>query len=242
MSTKIAVITDAHANLPALRAALRAIEAEGYDAIVHTGDAIAIGPYPAECLDLLSTQQALTCLMGNHDAWFAYGLPEGYHSWMSQEESTHQLWTNSALDARHRSIVERWPYLLEMKAEDVTVTLLHYGLNVSGRNFAPIIRQPQPGDLDKLFASYSSDLIFYGHHHPFSDIRGRARYINPGSLGCYQEAIARYTLLEIKGGRWTLHHRSVPYDDSQLWPAFELRYVPEREMLWQAFFGGRRRT
>jgi hypothetical protein len=53
MPTKIAVMTDVHANLPALQAALSTIEQEGYDLLVHTGDAIAIGPYPAETLDVL---------------------------------------------------------------------------------------------------------------------------------------------------------------------------------------------
>ena len=44
---RIAVMTDSHANLPALRTALKAIRKEGCDAVFHTGDAIAIGPYPA---------------------------------------------------------------------------------------------------------------------------------------------------------------------------------------------------
>jgi predicted phosphodiesterase len=50
---RIVVMTDSHANLPALQAALKDIRGNGYDVIVHTGDAVAIGPYPAECLDLL---------------------------------------------------------------------------------------------------------------------------------------------------------------------------------------------
>lgn len=50
---KLAVLTDVHANLPALRAALRALEQEGFDLLVHLGDAIAIGPFPSECLELL---------------------------------------------------------------------------------------------------------------------------------------------------------------------------------------------
>ena len=45
---KIAVLTDVHGNLPALQVALRAIRREGADAIFHTGDAIGIGPFPAE--------------------------------------------------------------------------------------------------------------------------------------------------------------------------------------------------
>ena len=40
---RIVVLTDVHGNLPALGAALAVIRGEGYDAIVHTGDAVGIG-------------------------------------------------------------------------------------------------------------------------------------------------------------------------------------------------------
>lgn len=64
---RMVVLTDVHANLPALRAALQAIRAAVYDAIFHTGDAIGIGPFPAETLDLLLTTPRLHGVMGNHD-------------------------------------------------------------------------------------------------------------------------------------------------------------------------------
>lgn len=51
--TKIAIFTDTYGNLPALQAALTAIQAEHSDAIYHLGDAIGIGPFPAECLDII---------------------------------------------------------------------------------------------------------------------------------------------------------------------------------------------
>ena len=73
---KIAVVTDVHGNLPALQAALSAISQEDCDAIYHTGDCIGIGPYPAECLDLILNTPRLFPVMGNHDAWFAHGLPD----------------------------------------------------------------------------------------------------------------------------------------------------------------------
>ncbi len=73
---KIAVITDVHANLPALWAVLAATRQERCDLIVHTGDAIGIGPFPAECLELLLETPHMICLMGNHDAWLVDGLPK----------------------------------------------------------------------------------------------------------------------------------------------------------------------
>jgi predicted phosphodiesterase len=90
MTTKLIVITDAHANLPALTAVLDAARREGYDRIVHTGDAIGIGPFPAEVLDRLLNTPNLECIMGNHDAWFVDGLPQPQPPWMSDGEVRHQ--------------------------------------------------------------------------------------------------------------------------------------------------------
>lgn len=53
---RLAVITDLHGNLPALQAAFTAIERFGVDLLIHTGDAIGIGPYPRECLEILSVR------------------------------------------------------------------------------------------------------------------------------------------------------------------------------------------
>ena len=103
--TRVAVCTDAHANLPALRAALTAIDRLGVDAIYHTGDLIGIGPYPAECLDLLLRRADARCLMGNHDAWFAFGLPAPRPPWMSEGEWEHQQWVHAQLDASLRATV-----------------------------------------------------------------------------------------------------------------------------------------
>ena len=66
---KIVVFTDTHANLPALKAMAREIKREGYDAAFHTGDAVGIGPWPAETIELLGEMPRLSLLTGNHDAW-----------------------------------------------------------------------------------------------------------------------------------------------------------------------------
>ena len=105
---RIAVITDAHANLPALEAALRAIDRLGVDAIYHGGDAVAIGPHPAECVDLLAAR-GVACVLGNHDEWYAVGMPEPRPAWMSLGEEVHQRWTHSVLGEERRATVASWP-------------------------------------------------------------------------------------------------------------------------------------
>ena len=148
---KIAVLTDVHGNLPALQEALRVIRREGCDAVVNTGDTIGIGPYPAECLDLVLNTPGMVSTMGNHDAWFAYGLPDPQPTWMSNGEARHQRWIHACLDSSLRTVVGEWPYLIQNTFEDVRVSFLHYGLTESGRNFIPIIRDPEPVELDEVF-------------------------------------------------------------------------------------------
>ena len=238
--TKLCLITDTHANLPALQAALAAIEQEGYDQLIHLGDAIAIGPQPAESLDLLLNTPRTRFVMGNHDDWFAHGLPHPRPKWMSAGELAHQKWTHAQLNSQQRWQVWRWPFCITETIKGVPVTFVHYALTSSGRHFKQIIREPTPLNLDYLFAAHDSELIFYGHHHPFSDMQGASRYINPGSLGCYYEPLARYTVAEFEGdGRYTITHKAVPYDDASLRQAFATREVPDRALLWRAFFGGR---
>ena len=236
---KIAVLTDVHGNLPALQAALRAIGREGGDAIFHTGDAIGIGPYPAECLELLLDTPRMHLIMENHDAWFACGLPDPQPSWMSDGEVKHQQWIHSCIDSSLRTVVGEWPYLIQDLFEDIRVSFLHYGLNESRRNFVPIIRDSEAADLDEMFSSLDSDLVFYGHHHPYSDTVSKARYVNPGSLGCHTAPVARFAVLECREKRYELEVRGISYDDSALFREFEKRKVPDREFIIRAFFGGR---
>ena len=236
---KIAILTDIHGNLPALQGALKAIQQEGCDEIFHTGDAIGIGPYPAECLDLLLSTPHMHLITGNHDAWFANGLPTPRPSWMSDGELEHQQWIHSCLDPSLQKTVGSWPYLIQDVFEDIHVAFLHYALTESKKNFASIIKDPSPADLDELFTGLKSDIVFYGHQHSSSDIEGNARYVNPGSLGCHTVPIARFAILECQQPQYELRLCHIPYDDRDLFRQFEERRVPEHHFICQAFFGGR---
>ena len=63
---RIAVISDIHANLPALEAVLADVERESPDELWCLGDVVGYGPQPNECVDLARERAALS-LCGNHD-------------------------------------------------------------------------------------------------------------------------------------------------------------------------------
>lgn len=63
---RIAVITDIHANLPALEAVLEAIDSAGVEQTWCLGDVLGYGVEPDACADLVR-ERCDVCLAGNHD-------------------------------------------------------------------------------------------------------------------------------------------------------------------------------
>jgi diadenosine tetraphosphatase ApaH/serine/threonine PP2A family protein phosphatase len=63
---RVAVISDIHANLPALEAVLAEIDAEPPDELWCLGDLVGYGPHPNEAV-AIARERADVCLSGNHD-------------------------------------------------------------------------------------------------------------------------------------------------------------------------------
>lgn len=230
---RIAVITDVHANLPALRAALAEIRRIGVDALYHTGDAVGIGPQPAETLELLLSQPDVRLVMGNHDEWAATGLPRP-PAWMSEGEARHVRWVHERLTPTMRAELAGWPYALDDEIGGVLVRFLHYPLTPDG--FAGIRALETGRDADELFAAGGAEVVFYGHHHPFSDVTGAARYVNPGALGCGPEAVARFAVLEVRDdGSPAIAFHAAPYDPAPLLAELHRRDVPETDFILRTF-------
>lgn len=233
---RLAVITDAHGNLPALQTALAAVDRFGVDLLVHTGDAIGIGPYPRECAELLTARPSTYCLMGNHDEWYAFGLPEPRPEWMGVGEWEHQQWTHAALGDALRPTVAAWPYSTRFDCAAGPIELLHFPRNPAGDFLTPSAA-PKTGEAaDGLFGG-GARFIFYGHTHEPADLVGATtRYINPGSLGCAPKPVARIAFLVLHSAeQWDLSSSAIPYDPAELSSEFDKREVPERDFIRRVF-------
>lgn len=64
---RIALISDPHANVHALKAVIKVLETESPDFWLCMGDLVGYGPNPSECIQLIREKEML-CVKGNHDA------------------------------------------------------------------------------------------------------------------------------------------------------------------------------
>lgn len=233
---RIGIFQDIHANLPALKKSLEVFKEKKCDRIYHVGDLIGIGPHPKEVFELVNSLDNIVLIMGNHDYWFAYGIPFPRPKLMSKEELAHQEWTHLQIGPDKRPIVKKWNFVEELKINERNkITFAHYGYDSSKNWFKNFIPKPTTADLDEMFNEFDSDIIFYGHNHDESDIQGSSRYINLGSTGCYSKAEVRLGILDIINNKVELAKITAPYDDSGLMEDFELRKVPARNFIKQNF-------
>jgi predicted phosphodiesterase len=74
MRLRIALISDIHANLEALKATLKDLSARNVDRIVCLGDVVGYNANPNECVELLQ-KVGVICVAGNHDRAAAKQIP-----------------------------------------------------------------------------------------------------------------------------------------------------------------------
>ncbi len=100
---KVAVISDIHANLPALQATLLDIEGTDIDEIWCLGDAVGYGASPNECLEVLAERCSIW-LVGNHDL---AALGEIDISAFSPSAAEAVLWTRVQLTGESTETLHR---------------------------------------------------------------------------------------------------------------------------------------
>ena len=233
---KLGIFTDIHANLPALEKAIETFREHECTHIVHVGDLIGIGPYPRECMELANSVKEMSFIMGNHDFWYADGLPQPQPAWMSDEEVAHQKWTHAQIGKDYVSHVQKWPFTFDLQAPKQTrINFRHYGLNEEQNWFRGHIKFPKVDELDRLFDDVEADYIFYGHNHLANDQTGRCRYVNLGSAGCYRRPIVRLGIMSFADGEVHLEKLAITYDDRGLMEAFDEREVPARDFIRRTF-------
>lgn len=160
----LAIISDIHSNLEALRTVLDDIERRGIAKIYCLGDIVGYGPEPGECLDLI-IERTTSSLCGNHDHAIFYE-PMNFNA--NAERAA--FWTREAVadepDTEKRN--RRWRFLGSLSPRAVVDDMLF----VHGSPRKPINEYLFPDDVytnpQKLLSNFDrmeQMTCFCGHTH-----------------------------------------------------------------------------
>lgn len=182
---KIAIISDIHGNLEALKATLKDIEKRNVDRIICLGDTIAKGIHPKECLDLIKENCEIV-LQGNCDAHFS--MEHEHIDKTSEQEQKRIKWNQSLINKEDREYLLKLPFCYEFYMSGSLVRLFHATPTVNNKailNVDSIETKYQMFLPSKNTVSQmKADVVIYGHiHHPYMDKTYNKTLINVGSVG-----------------------------------------------------------
>jgi predicted phosphodiesterase len=211
--TRLALLSDVHANLPALEAVVRDIDLHAPDAVCVLGDLVNGCAWPVETLDLL-VDRGWPMLIGNHDdAVLQLGTPRMEPRYADRRYYATLWWTRERLASRHVALVERLPEELSLAFEDAPAVRLFHGLP---GNFFAGFRPDSPEEWStRHLRGIVERTVADGHtHFPMVREFGRWQVINCGSAGAPYDGDPRvsYVLMDSTVDGWEVMIRRIDYD------------------------------
>jgi diadenosine tetraphosphatase ApaH/serine/threonine PP2A family protein phosphatase len=237
---RAAVISDIHANLPALEAVLETIEQAEVDEIWCLGDVIGYGAEPDECTELVLERCSL-CLVGNHDLAVLGALDI---SAFSEAASEAVVWTRAnAAEGTLAALQD-----LEPQGEREGIALFHASPRDPIWEYVLSVEQA-----DSCFEVQASRIALIGHSHvslffvrPSSEeLGGETRgaqssddtlltletgtwLVNPGSVGQPRDGDPRAAWLELDTVVQTARFHRVEYDVERAAASITAAGLPRR--------------
>lgn len=201
---RVAVLSDIHANRPALDAVLDDIPTT-CDEILFCGDLVGYYPWPNAVTDLAADHN-VQGVRGNHDEAIIQDSTFGFSGAAGQ--ALH--WTEAHLNDHTRDYLQELPYTRREEHGGQDILIAH------GSPQAPTEEYVYPEQVDEHFLSRQNafpDILLLGHTHvPFTKTVDNTLVVNPGSVGQPRDGNpdAAYAVLDLDEPRAEIHR--VQYD------------------------------
>ncbi len=235
---RVALISDVHANLPALEAVLDDIATRNAEATYHLGDLVGYAPWPNETVALLR-ERHISGIAGNYDSTVAAGYKHcgcRYED-ARQEELSHlsYLWTREHTSPETRAMLAALPFRLDIRAggghaAGPTLTLVHGTPTLNTVYWTEDRSDAFCIQMAAVAGARAGDAIAFGHTHKHwtRSVEG-IQFLNTGSVGRPKDGDPRagYVLVDMTAGKVSVENVRVPYDIDRAIAAIRASSLPD---------------
>lgn len=212
---KILLYSDVHGNKDVLERLYNSSDYKTSDLRIFLGDAVMIGPYPNECLEMLFNSGDVF-LMGNHDSYCAYGLPVEEYPYFKADKMAHQSYMRNKVKREYQDKLKALPKDYKLEIQGVKFYFAHFTWETDRLvDDDPDVPGASTIKTAKLFDNVDADYIIFGHNHgpSYFDYNGR-HFICVGSIGMKAEGY--YCVISIDDGKVAVEKKNQPYDTDRL--------------------------
>jgi predicted phosphodiesterase len=220
---RYALISDIHANLPALEAVLAEIETRRVDATYHLGDLVGYAPWPNEVVALLDANE-IEGVAGNYDSTVAtdYAHCGCKYEDPHQESLSHLSydWTRRHVTASTKQRLGELPFRIDVRPNGghtagPTLALVHGAPTLNTLYWTEDRSDDFCLKMARLAGLKSGDTIAFGHtHKPWQREIDGIHFVNTGSVGRPKDGDWRagYALLDLDASGARVEFVRVEYD------------------------------
>jgi predicted phosphodiesterase len=221
---RYALISDIHANLPALEAVLADIAARSdIDATYHLGDLVGYAPWPNETVELLR-ERGIAGIAGNYDSTTAaeYKHCGCKYEDPRQEELSHLSyeWTRRHCSRETRRYLGSLPFRMDVRPggghlSGPTLILVHGTPTLNTIYWTEDRPDSFCLKMAQAAGAKAGDVIAFGHtHKPWHRAVDGIHFVNTGSVGRPKDGDWRagYVLLDVGEGDPRVELVRVEYD------------------------------
>jgi predicted phosphodiesterase len=205
---RYALISDIHANLPALHAVLRDIASRRVDATYHLGDLVGYAPWADETVAMLRAAQ-IPGIAGNYDSTVGTDYKHCGCKYEDpvQEEQSHLsfAWTKAHTSAETKRYLAALPFRIDLKpsgghAAGPAVILVHGTPTLNTLYWTEDRPDSFCLKMAQQAGAKAGDVIAFGHtHKPWHREVDGIHFVNTGSVGRPKDGDWRagYVLLDM---------------------------------------------
>jgi diadenosine tetraphosphatase ApaH/serine/threonine PP2A family protein phosphatase len=220
---RVAILSDVHANRPALESVLAAIEKAGVEELWCLGDMVGYGADPDVCTALIR-ERCDVCLVGNHDLAV---LGELDISTFSDSAAEAVEWTRANASAETIEFLQGlkptgsrgeiglyhasprdpiWEYVLSAEQAEAALDAQPERVCLIGHSHIALFfaRAADDGEAVIQGAQTAEGAVL--------ELASGEWLVNPGSVGQPRNADPRAAWLELDSEEWTATFHRVPYD------------------------------
>jgi putative phosphoesterase len=198
---KLLILSDIHANYPALQAVTE--EEKNWNKLVFLGDVVDYGPNPRECVEYIQAF-ADYVVRGNHDNALGYGVDCRSRADFHDMAVATRAWHKKLLGLKDLAFLKVTPITETFSFDGHRFHISH--ASPSGNMFTYLSLSELSTEVQEIDA----DFILIGHtHYQLQQKIGTLQVVNPGSVGLARDGTeACYAVFE--SGSMTL--KRIQYD------------------------------
>jgi predicted phosphodiesterase len=250
---RYALISDVHANLPALNAVLADIAARAaIDATYHLGDLVGYAPWPNETVRRI-VDAGIPGIAGNYDS--TAGLDYKHCGCRYEDPKQAELahlsfeWTKAHVSPEVRRVLAALPFRIELRPlgghlPGPAVILVHGAPTLNNLYLTEDRPDTFLSRMAEIAGAKAGDVLCFGHTHlPWHRTVERIHFVNTGSVGRPKDGDWRagYVILDVAKDTVNVQFVRVEYDIDAAVRAIRASELPN-ELAEQLVEGGKRHS